>query len=147
MIGNMSLVEFLGGSFLIIFSFWSSLYIGMDVLILGILLELYLYIHSRVFISSCCSVLAFSFSYIENEKLLGILHWLAFWSLESLSFILAHVKKDCILFRIIELNWELHYWKAYHLLEIEVRTLHCIHIHLFYLLSHNITSFTTAPFE
>jgi hypothetical protein len=56
------------------FSFLLSLHLGLSVFLLDILLGLSLSIHSRVFISSSFSVLAFSFSYIENIKILGILH-------------------------------------------------------------------------
>jgi hypothetical protein len=81
-IGNLSLVEFLGGvsfssSFSLIFlASWARC------LLLDILLGLYLFTYSRVFISSCFSVLAFSFFYIENTKIY-ILHCvhLIFWVL------------------------------------------------------------------
>jgi len=58
---KLSFVEFLGDAFLIIFSFWLFLYIGMGVFFLGFLLELSLSIHNRFYISSCCSFHAFSF--------------------------------------------------------------------------------------
>jgi hypothetical protein len=67
-IGNLSLVEFLGGvsfssSFsLIVLASWVGCFL------LDILLGLSLFTYSRIFISSCCSVLAFSFFYIENTK-------------------------------------------------------------------------------
>jgi hypothetical protein len=82
-IGNLSLVEFSGG-----FSFSSSFSLVVlaswaGCLLLDILLGLSLFTYSRVFISSCCSVLAFSFFYIENTKKIYILHcWhLIFWVL------------------------------------------------------------------
>ena len=120
---NLSLVEFLGGDFLIIFSFWLSLHLGLSVFLLDILLGLFLFIHSRVFISSCCLELAFPFLYIENTKILGILHW---WHLifRSLSLILVHVKKYCIFFRIPELNWKLHFEK--HIIYWELKLGLCI---------------------
>jgi hypothetical protein len=67
-IGNIYLVEFLGG---FSFSSYFSLVVlvsRVGCLLLDILLGLSLFTYNRVFISSCCSVLAFSFFYIENTK-------------------------------------------------------------------------------
>ena len=73
------------------------IFILLGVLLLGILLELSLSIHSRVFIYQVVvQSMHFHFSYNENTKILGIFHCLEFWSFESLSFSLVHVKKDCI---------------------------------------------------
>jgi hypothetical protein len=70
--------------------------------LLDILLGLPLFSYSRVYISSYCSVLAFSFLYIENTKIY-IFHY-DIWSFGFLLLILIHVWKDCILFEIVELN-------------------------------------------
>jgi hypothetical protein len=73
-IGNLSLVEFssdfsFSSSFsLIVLASWAGC------LLFGILLGLSLFAYNRVYISSCCSVLAFSFLYIENTKIY-ILHF------------------------------------------------------------------------
>ena len=145
MIGNLYLVEFLGGAFLIILFIWLSLHLKLGVFFL-ISYLVCLCLHTvEFFISRCCLVLAFSFFYIENTKILGIFHcWhLIFW---VLIIDLSTCKE------ILHLIWnfitklKIAFWKTYHLLGIEVRTLHCIHICLFYLLSHNIISFTTALF-
>jgi hypothetical protein len=81
-IGNLSLVEFLGGfSFssyfsLVVITFWDGC------LLLDILLGLSLYAYSRVYISRCDLVLAFSFIYIENTKNIHFTSWhLIFWVL------------------------------------------------------------------
>jgi hypothetical protein len=144
-IGNLSLVEFSGG-----FSFSSSyslviLASWVGCFLLDILLGLSLFSYNRVYISSCCSVLTFLFLYIENTKIIHFALWHLIFGF--LSLILIHVWKYCILFEIAELNWKLHFLKACCLLRIEVKTLHYIHIHFFYLLSHNIISFTTTSFE
>jgi hypothetical protein len=68
MIGNLSLVEFLGSfhftSFfvLVVLASWDGCSL------LDILLALSLFSYSRVYISSCGSILSFSFIYIENTK-------------------------------------------------------------------------------
>jgi hypothetical protein len=68
MIGNLYLVEFLSDfSFssyfsLVVLAYWAGC------VILDIILGLYPFAYSRVYISGCCSVLAFSFLYIENTK-------------------------------------------------------------------------------
>jgi hypothetical protein len=67
-IGSLSLVEFSGdfsfsSSFsLVVLASWDGCFL------LDILLDLYLFAYIRDYISSCCSVLAFSFLYIENTK-------------------------------------------------------------------------------
>ena len=115
-------------------------------LLLDILLGLSLFTYNRIFISSCYLVLAFSFFYIENTKILGILHcWhLIFWVLIidlSTCKEIFHLIWNCIT------KLKIAFWKEYHLLQgIEVRTLHVIHIHLFYLLIYNIISFMTTHF-
>jgi len=109
-----------------------------------ILLELSLSIHNRVFISRCYSILAFSFSYIENTKTLGILHWLEFLSLDSLSFILVHVKKDYIFFfRIAKLNWKFHFEK--HIIDWKLKFELCIVFIFIYFTCWVITSPISWP--
>jgi hypothetical protein len=63
---NPPLVEFMGEFFLIVFSFLLSLYIGLGVLLLGILLELCLFIHNRVIYQVTFQSMQFQFCYIEN---------------------------------------------------------------------------------
>jgi hypothetical protein len=81
-IGNLSLVEFSGSvsfssSFsLIVLASW------VGCLLLDILIGLSLFTYNRVFISSYCSILAFSFFYIENTKIYIFHCWcLIFWDL------------------------------------------------------------------
>jgi hypothetical protein len=68
-IRNLSFIEFSSGfSFssyfsLVVLAYWVGCFL------LGILLGLSLFGYSRVYISTCCSVLAFSFLYIENKKI------------------------------------------------------------------------------
>ena len=86
MTGNLSLVEFLGNAFLIIFFIWLSLHLGMGGFILDILHGLSMLTYSRVFIYQVVvQSMHFHFPYIKNTKILGILHCLEFWSFESLS--------------------------------------------------------------
>jgi hypothetical protein len=71
-IGNLSLVEFLGGfsissSFsLVVLASWA------ECLLLDILLGLSLFTYNRVYISSCYSVLAFS---LKIQKKIYIFHY------------------------------------------------------------------------
>jgi len=86
--------------------------------LLDILLGLYMFTYNRIFISRCCSSLSFSFFYIENTKILGILHcWhLIFW-------VLIIDLSTCI--ERLHLIWncrtilKISFWKAYHLLGIK----------------------------
>jgi hypothetical protein len=66
---NLSLVEFLGGFYFS--SSFSLVFLAswFECFILGIMLGLSLFSCSRVYISSCYSILAFLFLYIENTKI------------------------------------------------------------------------------
>jgi hypothetical protein len=64
------------------FHFLLSLYIGLGVLLLCILLELSLLIQSRVIYQVTFQSMHFQFCYIEKKKKLGIFHFLAFLSFE-----------------------------------------------------------------
>jgi hypothetical protein len=100
-IGNLSFVEF-SRVFLLFHHPFSLIVLASWVgcLLLDILLGLSLFTYSRIFISRCCSVLTFSFFYIENTKIINILHcWhLIFWvfmvdistCMERLNMILNH---------------------------------------------------------
>jgi hypothetical protein len=95
------MVEFSGG-----FSFSSSFSLVVlaswsECLLLGILLGLSLFSCSRVYISSCYSVLAFSFLYIENTKIY-IFHF-GIFSFGCLVLILIHMER-LHLIEIAELN-------------------------------------------
>ena len=114
-------------------------------LLLDILLGLSMFTYSRIFISSCCLAFAFSLFYIENTKILSIVHCLHF-----IFWVLIIDLSTCI--ERLHLTWnfitklKFTFWKSYNLLGIEVRNLYFIQINLFCLLSHNIISFTITPF-
>jgi hypothetical protein len=108
---NFWAVPFSSSFTLIVLAYW------VGCLLLDIQPVFSLFTYSRISISRCCSILAFSFFYIENTKILGFFHFwhFIFWVLIidlSTCIEILHLIWNCrtklkIAFENLIIYWEL----------------------------------------